>query len=169
MVEFDLSSLIGAHPGERLVFSLDEGPLQLKDVHVEFLRGALQFTRIQEGILVEGQLESGVEAECGRCLEPLLLNVRLDVEEIISLYGRSRPDVTYSLTEEGRFDATPLLREQTLVTIPMKSLCQPECQGICPQCGINLNLEACECVREEINPQFAALASLLSEEDEEQE
>lgn len=166
MLQFDLSPLIGARPGERLAFPLDEGPERLRDIFVEFLRGELQFTRVQGGILVQGEIATRIQAECVRCLENFPLDAVLEVEETIALGGRPRPGMVYFVTDEGWFDPAPLLREQAWVALPMKPLCRPDCQGLCPECGANLNLGACECRRERINPHFAALASFLHPEQE---
>jgi uncharacterized protein len=165
MLQFDLSPLIGARPGERLSFSLDEGPHRLDDVRAACLRGRMQFTRIQGGILVEAPLETQVEVECVRCLESFRYPIAFEVEEVIGLAGRSQTDVTYYLTEEGWFDACPLVREQIWVTLPMKPLCRPECRGLCPECGANLNLESCHCREERVDPRLAALAEFLRQEE----
>lgn len=161
MIQIDLSPLIGARPGERLAITLDEGPQQLDDVSVAFLRGPMQFTRVQGGILVEAQVETQVEIECVRCLEPFPYTTVLEIEETIGLAGRPRPGITYTLTEEGWFDPLPLLREQIWVNLPMKPLCRPDCRGICPECGANLNLEPCRCGEERIDPRLAPLAQFL--------
>jgi uncharacterized protein len=160
MLQFDLSPLIGARAGERLAFSLDEGPQTLDDVHIGFLRGRMSFTRVQSGILVEGQLETQVEAECIRCLEHLPCPMDLEVEEVIGLGGSPRSGITYRLTEEGWFDLSPLLREQVWVALPMKPLCGSDCRGICPECGTNLNLETCRCREERVDSRFAVLEEL---------
>lgn len=161
MLQFDLSSLIGARPGERLVFHLEEGPQWLDDIRVYFLRGRMQFTRVQGGILVEAQLETQVEAECVRCLERFLCPTTLEIEEVIGFAGRPREGISYQLTEEGWFDSIPLLREQAWVALPMKPLCRPDCRGICPECGANLNLEPCRCREDRIDPRWAVLAEFL--------
>jgi uncharacterized protein len=166
ILKFDLSPLIGARPGERLVFSLDEGPQELEDIYTEFLRGALQFTRVRKGILVEGQVETRVQVECVRCLEPFFVDQTLEIEETIGLVGQQDPEIKYRVDEEGWFEVAPLLREQAWVALPMKPVCRPDCRGFCAQCGTNLNLEECDCSQERINPQFAALASLLDEDQE---
>jgi len=166
MVEFDLSPLIGVRPGERLEFRLDEGPQWLEDISVAFLRGPLKFTRVQGGILVEGAVETQIDVECVRCLERFLLDVTLELEETIGLPGRPRPGITYSLTPEGRFDIAPLLREQAWVEIPIKPLCRPDCLGLCPECGQNLNRGTCDCHLEKVDPRMALLASLLTGERE---
>ena len=164
MLQFDLSPLIGARPGERLTFSLDEGPQGLDDIRIAYLRGRIDFTRIQGGILVEAQLETESEAQCIRCLEPFALPLTLEVEEIIGLAGRLRPGVTFQIDEEGTFDPFPLLREQIWVVMPMKPLCRTECRGICPTCGANLNSDPCDCRRERIDPRLALLETLKQPE-----
>ena len=47
----------------------------------------------------------------------------------------------------------------------MKPLCTPDCQGLCPQCGINLNTERCSCAPAWQDPRFAVLQSLASRTD----
>ncbi|HEC35498.1 MAG TPA: DUF177 domain-containing protein [Anaerolineae bacterium] len=162
MLQFDLSPLIGARPGERLTFSLDEGPQRLNDIRVAFLRGRIQFTRVQGGILAEGQIETQVEVECVRCLAHFPHPAVLEVEEVIGFAGRPRPDITYRLAEEGWFNLSPLLREQAWVALPMKPLCRPSCRGLCPECGANLNVESCSCQEERVDPRMAVLAELLN-------
>ena len=161
MSQIDLSPLIGARPGERLTFSLDEGPQWLNDIRVAFLYGSMQFTRVQGGILVEAKIETQVEVECVRCLTPFPYATTLEIEEIIGLAGRPRPGITYRITDEGWFDPSPLLREQAWVALPMKPLCRPDCRGICPECGANLNLEPCNCHEERVDPRLAVLAEFL--------
>jgi uncharacterized protein len=53
------------------------------------------------------------------------------------------------------------LREQSWLAIPMKPLCTPNCQGLCPQCGVNLNIESCTCEKTSIDPRLAVLKELL--------
>jgi uncharacterized protein len=64
--------------------------------------------------------------------------------------------------DDGWLDLGPLLREQAWVDIPMKPLCRPDCQGLCPQCGADLNHESCECDRTEIDPRLAILRDLIN-------
>ncbi len=163
VLQFDLSPLIGARPGERLTFSLNEGPQWLDDIGVAFLRGQVCFTRVQGGILVEAHIETETLTECVRCLDSFPRPLELDVEEIIGFAGKLRPRISYQIDEEGWFNPLPLFREQVWVSMPMKPLCRPDCRGLCPQCGANLNSEECTCDREEIDPRLALLARLRQE------
>jgi len=71
---------------------------------------------------------------CSRCLE----EAEQEVEQSFDLYY-SQDKIRDSL------DIDPDIREQILLAFPMKVLCDPECKGICPGCGVNLNRENCRC------------------------
>jgi uncharacterized protein len=42
-----------------------------------------------------------------------------------------------------------ILREQVLLALPMKALCNVDCKGLCPTCGTNLNSTSCDCPKEQ--------------------
>ena len=162
MVRFDVSSLTKAPLGTSLTLDVDTGPQDLTDLKVDFIRGTLEITRVQGGVLVQGTLSSRLEQECVRCLEPSELSIGLRLEEIFRLPGTSpHIDTPYEVSENGRLDLTPILREQSWLAIPMKSLCSEECKGICPSCGKNLNKKSCKCAEERIDPRLSALKKLL--------
>ena len=54
-------------------------------------------------------------------------------------------------------DLDEILREQIILALPMYPRCSPECRGLCPVCGIDLNQETCDCQRDEIDPRLAVL------------
>jgi uncharacterized protein len=162
MVRFEVSSLIKAQPGTSLTLDIDAGPERMADLEVNFLRGTVRVTRIQGGLLVQGTVESQLPQECVRCLEPFDLPITLELEETFQLPGVGpKLDTPYAVSEGGWLDLTPLLREQSWLAIPMKPLCTPNCQGLCPQCGVNLNLESCTCEKTSIDPRLAVLKELL--------
>ena len=51
--------------------------------------------------------------------------------------------------------------EDMLLSIPIHAICRPDCQGLCAQCGQNLNDAACNCRPDEIDPRLAPLQQLL--------
>ena len=162
MVRFDVSSLTKAPLGTSLTLDVDTGPQDLTDLKVDFIRGKLDITRVQGGVLVQGTLGSRLEQECVRCLESSKLSIDLKLEETFRLPGTSpQIDTPHEVSENGRLDLTPILREQAWLAIPMKILCRPDCQGLCPQCGANLNQEQCACERTHVDPRLAVLSELL--------
>ena len=118
-------------------------------------------------IHLQGHLRTAVEVSCARCLEP----VRQRVDKEFDLYYR--PVKTIARNEEVQIDGAELeigfyhgngllledvLKEQVLLDLPMKLLCRPDCQGLCPQCGEDRNLVACDCSPEAGDSRWAPLA-----------
>ena len=162
MIRFDVSALTTARLGTSLTLNVDTGAQILTDLEVDFLRGTIQVIRVQGGLLVQGTVESQLALECVRCLKPFVLPITLELEETFRLPGaRQRPDVSYAVSDDGWLDLAPLLREQGWVAIPMKPLCRPDCKGLCPQCGADLNVESCTCESVKVDPRLALLKELL--------
>jgi len=177
MVRFNVSSLAKARLGTSLTLNVDTGPQTLADgstartdnlvepdqvLVVDFLCGTIRVTRVTDGLLVQGTVESRLGLECVRCLEPLALPITLDLEETFRLPEASpKANVPYTVSADGWLDLSPLLHEQGWLAIPMKPVCDPGCKGLCPQCGVNLNLESCTCESENIDPRLALLKELL--------
>jgi len=162
MIRFDVSTLTKARLGTSLTLSLDTGPQTVGELEIRFLRGTLRAIRVQGGILVQGSVDTQLELSCVRCLEAYTMPVTLDVEEIFRLPDTSPiPDQPYAMTSDGAIDLTPLLRELTWIAIPLKPICRPDCKGLCPHCGANLNQGTCDCQKKEIDPRWALLQDLL--------
>jgi uncharacterized protein len=162
MIRFDVSTLTKARLGTSVTLDVETGPQCLTDLELDFIRGTVRAVRVQGGLLIRGTLESQLGLECVRCLESFVLSITLELEEMFRLPGTDpRPDAPYAVGDDGWLDLAPLLREQAWVAIPMKPLCRADCQGLCPQCGANLNLESCTCENEEIDPRLALLKDLL--------
>ncbi|MBI5713209.1 MAG: DUF177 domain-containing protein [Chloroflexi bacterium] len=71
------------------------------------------------------------------------------------------PNADFVVSESGHIDLAPFLREEMIISRPMRPLCKPDCKGLCPQCGKDLNEGACDCVTDDVNPQLAVLKKLL--------
>jgi uncharacterized protein len=163
MIRFDVSTLIQARLGTSLTLNVDVGPRRLTDLEVDYLRGTVQAIRVQGGLLVQGTVESQLRLECVRCLELFALPISSELEETYRLSeAGSRPGESYAVGDDGWLDLTPVLREQAWVDIPMKPLCRPDCKGLCPQCGANLNHESCECDDTKVDPRLAILKDLMN-------
>lgn len=114
------------------------------DLEVRDLAGAVRVTRTAQGLLLQARLQAYATVECVRCLGefPQVLEV-----EFTELYAFSHASVTESeliLPENGKIDLAPILRDEMLVAMPIKPLCQPGCLGLCPICGENRNLVHCQ-------------------------
>lgn len=118
---------------------------------------------------LEGRVSTEVELDCSRCAEPF----RLPVDGTFTLRylpqalagnkdADPESDPTTAFYADDRIDLGQMVREQVYLAIPMKPLCTPDCQGLCPQCGINLNTERCQCAPQWQDPRLAVLQTLAS-------
>jgi uncharacterized protein len=67
------------------------------------------------------------------------------------------------LPEDAHIDLQPLIREYALLEIPIKPICKPDCKGLCPVCGEDLNQVDCGHKGDTKETPFSALKDLLEE------
>ena len=163
MIKLNLSSLAHARVGRSHSVDLVIGHVHVDDTELKNLRGTLEFTRVAEGILVQGELDTYAKTECIRCLTPFFEPVKIELEDIIGLPGASlTPERPVRVHDDGWLDLTPLVREYALLGLPSSPICSAGCKGLCPECGGNRNNG--ECVCEDIlpiDPRWEALRHLV--------
>jgi uncharacterized protein len=98
-----------------------------------------------------------------RCLTDFLYPLEVDFTELYAFSQRYVTDSGLLMPETGIIDLTPVLREYTLLEIPISPLCQPDCKGLCPICGNNLNEGDCNHEDESGDPRLASLKRLLDQ------
>lgn len=99
------------------------------------------------GALLEGDARVTVAQRCARCLGSIDTPVEarfaeqyfatLSVETGAPMPAAPRDAKT--IGHDFRIDLTPLLREEVILATPQAPLCRPDCRGLCPQCGLDLN------------------------------
>jgi uncharacterized protein len=94
-----------------------------------------------------GNVRAVVPGECRRCLAPVETPLELDVGALFTKNPEALEDPdSYPLAPEAtEIDVTPAVREELLLAAPRYALCRDDCKGICPQCGQDLNAQACGC------------------------
>jgi uncharacterized protein len=128
------------------------------DLMLDYLRGTLRMSHTSRGILVQGELDTSFQAECGRCLTDTTVEITVPIEELY-VYP-PEPEADSTVAEDGILDIAPLLREEIILATPLGILCKPDCAGLCPTCGKNLNEGPCDCENEDIDPRLAGLKAL---------
>ena len=135
------------------------------------VHGEVKLTRSDRSILVKGRLHLEIELTCSRCLSVFGYPLSFDiVEEFLPKIdistGHALPppedDEAFTITDRNILDLIEAVRQYALMAIPMKPLCRPNCTGLCPVCGCNLNRGACSCPPEPIDPRWAKLRELIS-------
>jgi uncharacterized protein len=128
-----------------------------RDIHFEFpevhlppdldltnFKGLVHISRTPQGLLFEGKFEAVVPSECVRCLEPFDLQLNIVFDEVYAYKTGSFTESGLYVPEDGNIDLSPVVREYMMVETPIKPICKPDCQGLCIECGTNLNFSKCE-------------------------
>ena len=106
------------------------------------LRLELRLESVMEGVLVTGSVQGTAAGECIRCLTELEQDVDVDLVELYAYPGK-RPDEDVEEDEVHELagdliDLEPVLRDAVVPALPFKPVCQPDCPGLCSQCGARL-------------------------------
>ncbi len=146
-------------------FIIDFPELHLQpDVDLRDFKGTIRVTRTAQGLLMQARLNALTRAECVRCLTPLWQLLETDFTELFAFSPNSVTESGLYVPETGKLDLAPLVRDEMLVAVPITSLCKPDCKGLCPVCGENLNDRDHKHAEEPENPRLSSLKSLLDKE-----
>ena len=122
-------------------------------------------------IRLRGKWGGRFQVACARCVEPVEVPLAADFELIFRPLGAdagtTERSITAPETEIGYYQGDSLLledvlREQVLLSLPVRTLCKPDCKGLCPRCGQNRNTQECSCDEGQSNPRWEALSGLSS-------
>lgn len=120
-------------------------------------------------IRVRADYRADFEVLCARCVEPVPLPVQGEFDLIFRPESADAESgeraITEDETEIGYYGDSGLMledvvREQVLLSLPSRTLCKPDCKGLCPRCGQNLNVAGCSCEEAAADPRWNALAGL---------
>jgi uncharacterized protein len=133
------------------------------------ITGSVHLSKHGHDILVRGSIAGRLELACSRCLEPFAAPAAIEFDLLLvpgpahataadAELGPDDLDLDYYTGEI--VDLESILREQIILMLPLKPLCEESCKGLCPHCGANLNRETCSCKTDAVNSPFARLAKL---------
>ncbi len=162
-MRIDVSRLLKEPVGSRLEVELDRGFWRLgDDLSVRAVRGQLELIRTDRGVLVQGTLAVDIDAECARCLAEVVETIEVEVEERFGTppIRTAERGIVSPIDADHHLDLRPVLRELVIVSTPMHVLCRPDCRGLCPVCGKDLNEGPCNCRLEDVDPRLAVLKTL---------
>ena len=140
--------------GGRVIRFLDEGTLE----------GTV--TGDKEGFTVTGDARVTLDSVCARCNESFREPFAFSFEERFVRAGfQSEEEEAYPFEGEV-IDLQQAFLDNLFLHLPMVSLCRPDCKGLCPVCGVNLNRFRCNCAEKTRNSAFDALKALSFEDKE---
>lgn len=118
---------------------------------------------VSDGLLATGTVDGGWDGLCRRCLGPVRGELHVPVQELFE--PSPRDGESYPLGHHT-VDLEPLAREALTLALPLAPLCSPDCRGLCPTCGADLNQRDCDCPPVEADHRWSALDELRLTPDE---
>ena len=116
-------------------------------------------------LLVEGEQKFVAKIPCDRCLTetevPIEIFFSKEIDMKQSAEGRIDDLDETDFINGYNLDTDKLVYGELLVNWPMKTLCKPDCKGICRKCGKNLNEGPCGCDTVELDPRMAVIAEIF--------
>jgi len=181
-MQYNVAQLLKGPTGAEKRYEVSE---EIRDLDPDLeptapLVGSIKLMRTSQGILATGKLRTSLRLACHRCLEPMVGEVELELEEqfypLAHFAEASLDDVPEEdqdealvINEHHVLDLREVIRQGLWLAEPMEALCSPDCEGLCPRCGGNRNLGECECEDAILDPRWAVLQTLLSDESISQE
>ena len=140
-------------------------------------RGKVVIMRTDKGIWVEAGVDVRLPSVCGRCLKTFESRQRLSIGEEyyptvdVATGGRLRlPDgadpSSFTITSRHILDLSEGLRQGLIASEPMKPLCSSVCLGICQTCGVDKNVDECQCEDIGVDSRWGPLQKLLGQTSE---
>lgn len=164
---------ISKQPGESLPFQFVTGWSEIGSEEDAVFEDGIEVSgravNVGEGIYeVTAHVRAVYEGECARCLAPVQVPLEFDLCERFVRAGSEQNEEWYPFANDA-LALDDFVRDGLLLQAPLRVLCKPDCKGLCPVCGCNLNeTPHCSC-EENARPTgpMAALAALFNDEEEE--
>ncbi|MDO5673159.1 MAG: YceD family protein [Actinomycetaceae bacterium] len=139
------------------------------------MKADVSMTSVGDGVLIHLRTSVPTTTQCGRCLDPVTDEIDIDLQEVFF-----SPELRQAALDEGDEDAedmrvieqesvdlSELLRDNLVLSMPFQPLCDPECLGLCPGCGMRMEDAEEGHAHEVIDPRWAALSAWKTEENDE--
>ena len=166
----EIARTIGMHAEEEIN---EPCPADLEFECSSNVVGRIRLDNAGSLLILNGAIKTDVKLQCSRCLVDFTMPIETAVEEqfrlerpadAVLVLPLDEEDIGVPLVKNNILDVDELIRQNLLLVVPIQPLCTPECAGLCPTCGENLNMRQCSCPPAEIESPFKALADLLEED-----
>ena len=151
----EIKETLGAIKQVDLTIPFMDQEIQGRDVaFIEDIKFVGRVINAEDEFVVTAKADLKIKVPCSRCLEKFEMPLQFDYEAEFD-----KADV-----EHDELDLEESLLDHITLAIPMKTVCDEDCQGLCPSCGVNLNEDSCDCMMHEVDPRLAKLEQLLDKE-----
>lgn len=124
------------------------------------------YLKVQEGVItVNATIKTELELRCSRCLDAFIYPIDIDIEERFTNDKDLQDSEEIMFVEGDTLDITEVVENSIISTLPIKRLCKEDCKGLCHQCGVNKNIESCNCDCQDVDIRLAKLRELFGNEE----
>ncbi len=155
-MKLSVAQLLKQPVGSKRSYFIDEYS-DLGDGDLCLIRGEVTLVRIDRGVLVLGPLAGTPKAVCSRCLGMFVYPIAFTLQEEFYPTPDSLDGVQSStyvaaddlvIDDHHILDLAETVRQHALLAMSPRPLCTPDCAGLCPSCGQDLNVDPCACLPE---------------------
>jgi len=160
LIEIDRLPLEGLKVSKKYEFIsaelLEEDSEFLNPVHTDVF-----IKKCGDEIFLKGEIKTCISLTCCRCLSPFNFKIDSDFDLVylpeeldINNEQLDEEDVKKLFYYGRKMDLKRIIMEQLNFAFPVRPLCSPDCQGICPVCGNIVKEGKCSCVANETDPRL---------------
>jgi uncharacterized protein len=165
-LRLNVGFIVNAQIGYSRDFDFSIPAFKDDDLLISDVVGLAKVSRTHEGLLIQGNFSGKTTLECVRCLTDYDQLLKWEFTELWAFTEENVTESELLVPDDGQIDLEDLVREFALLEIPIKPLCREDCQGLCQECGQNLNEKDCG-HEPEVDSPFLALKILLADRTEE--
>jgi uncharacterized protein len=153
-------------PGEMreksLEVTIDDADSEMGNAVIGVRKGAIldidvRLESLHDGILVSGEVDTTATGECVRCLIDVSIPVQVEFQELFAYSFDEAFDYT---VQDDHVDLEPLVRDAVVLSLPFQPVCQEDCLGLCPECGVRLLDNPGHEHEAPVDPRWAALVDV---------
>ena len=120
----------------------------------------LRATRATTGTVFELDFVGRLHGPCQRCLTDAVVERRIRGREYHAASEQADEELRSPYVVDDKLDLSAWARDALALALPTQILCRPDCAGLCPVCGKDLNVEPHAHEEEHVDPRWAALEEL---------
>jgi uncharacterized protein len=143
MIKINVKNLLSKEVGYSVEDKIEASPSLEEIILIEPLEIKYRLTKLKDGIIGHFFVRATAKLDCSRCLGlfDLVIDKKFDRQFALNPSGEELPILNYHI------DIQDPIREEIILSMPIKNLCNEACKGLCANCGKNLNNENCACHR----------------------
>jgi uncharacterized protein len=158
---FNVGFIIHEEFGYNHDFPFEFEKLKLEDLELRNFEGIANVGKTPQGLILQGDFSAETTLNCVRCLQDFDHGLDWSFTEMYAFDTRSETEEGLLIPDDAHLDIAEMLREYALLEVPISPICKPNCKGLCPECGQNLNEKDCGHRPEENDSPFSKLKDLL--------